>query len=380
MSKKIVILGGGIGGLATANLLRKSISKDNEIVIIDRKKNHIFNPSFLWLMTGLRTPDQIQKPLALLEKKGIRFLNEKITKIDFENHTVITSSGEERFDYLAIALGADTFPEKLSGFTEAAFNLYDLSGVEKIKKQIEQFNTGKIVILISSSPFKCPAAPYEAGLILSEYFKNSKNINIEIIAPEPLPMGVAGPEVGNMVVSMLKNKGINFLPQYQAVSIDFEKKKIFSQNEKVISYDLLIGIPPHGLPVALSNSPILGKSGWVKVNPKTMQTDIENIYALGDVTSIPLSLGKPLPKAGVFAHFQAEVAAHNIASKINGLSSIKEFDGIGYCFHELGDGTEGYDSGNFYTETKPIVNLKKPGKKWHWGKVLFEKWWLWKWF
>ncbi|MCK4777438.1 MAG: NAD(P)/FAD-dependent oxidoreductase, partial [Actinomycetia bacterium] len=103
-------------------------------------------------------------------------------------------------------------------------------------------------------------------------------------------------------------------------------------------------------------------------------------YALGDVTSIPLSVGKPLPKAGVFAHFQADIVAYNIAAKIKGESSKKEFDGKGYCFIELGDGRAGYASGNFYKEPKPEVNLKKPSRFWHWGKVLFEKWWLWRWF
>ncbi|KRT66328.1 MAG: FAD-dependent pyridine nucleotide-disulfide oxidoreductase [Candidatus Dadabacteria bacterium CSP1-2] len=381
MGKKIVILGGGTGGLVVANRLRKALTKDNDIVLIDKEKNHLFNPSLLWFMVGWRKEEKIQKPLSLLQRKGIRFINTLVQKIDFENRTVFTSQGDVSFDYLVIALGASTFPEEIPGFLEDAYNLYDLSGTKKIRKAIENFDRGRIVILITSTPFKCPAAPYEAALILSKYFTmRRRDAEIEVVTPEPLPMPVAGTEVGNMVVSLLQSRRIRFTPQHQVVKIDPAKKEIVFQDEKTLFYDLLIGVPPHGLPPVLKDSPILGKSGWVKVNPKTLETDFENIYALGDVTSIPLPVGKPLPKAGVFAHFQADVVAQHIEAKIKGLSSKKEFDGRGYCFIELGDGRAGYASGNFYAEPKPVVNVKEPSVLWHWGKVLFEKWWLWKWF
>ena len=382
MNKKIVILGGGTGGLVAANKLRKALNRDNEIILVDKEKNHLFYPSLLWLMVGWRNREKIQKPLSLLQRKGIRFLNAEVLKIDFKKKIVLTSGEDIAYDYLIIALGATTFPERLKGFSESAYNLYELNGAEKIKKAIENFNGKKIIILISSKPFKCPAAPHEAALLLYEYFKKKKkNVEIEVVTPNPLPMGVAGPEVGNMVVSMLQSRGISFTPQHQALKIDPKKKEIVFQNNKTISYDLLIGIPSHGIPKVLKDlRPVLDKSGWVKVNPKTLETDIENVYALGDVTKIILPFGKPLPKAGVFAHFQAEVVAHNIAAEINGISKKEEFNGKGYCFIELGDGRAGFASGNFYNEPEPIVNLKKPSRMWHWGKILFEKWWLWRWF
>ena len=380
MSKRIVVLGGGTGGLVVANKLQKAIGKNNEIILVDKEKNHLF-PSLLWLMVGWRNKGQIQKPLSLLQKKGIRFINALVQRIDFGKKVVSTSEGDVSFDYLVVALGASIFPEKFPGFLEAAYNLYDLDGAEKIRETIDNFGGGRIIVLISSKPFKCPAAPYEAALLLSAYFaKKERDVEIEVVTPELLPMGVAGPEVGNMVVSLLQSRGIRFTPQHQAVKIDPVKKEIAFQNEKTLSYDLLIGIPPHGLPPVLEGSPILAENGWVKINMRTLETDLENVYALGDVTTITLSAGKPLPKAGVFAHFQADVIAHNIAAKIKGVSPDKEFNGKGYCFIELGDGTAGYASGNFYAEPEPVVNMKNPSRIWHWGKVLFEKWWLWKWF
>ncbi len=381
MENRIVILGGGTGGLVVANKLRKELNQDNKIILVDKEKSHLFNPSLLWLMVNWRKKEQIQKPLSLLKKKGIKFINDSVQKIDFEDKTVFTSADDISYDYLVIALGASTFPKKIQGFSNDSYNLYDLNGIEKIREEIKNFNKGRLVILVTSIPFKCPAAPYEAALLLSAYFSQRQNdVDIEVITPEPLPMGVAGPKVGNMVVSLLQSRDIRFSPEHQMTEIDSAKKEIIFKDGNKASYDLLICVPPHGIPPVLKDSPVLGESGWVKVNPKTLDTELENVYALGDVTNIPLSVGKPLPKAGVFAHYQAEIIAHNMVTKINGGSGTKEFDGKGYCFIELGDGKAGYASGNFYMEPTPVVNMKKPSIFWHWGKVLFEKWWLWKWF
>ncbi len=183
-----------------------------------------------------------------------------------------------------------------------------------------------------------------------------------------------------MVVSLLQRRKIDFIPDHQMERIDPSRREIRIQDGEPLSYDLLIGVPPHGLPAVLGGSPVVGKSGWVKVNPKTLETDIEGVYALGDATAIPLPVGKPLPKAGVFAHYQAEVVAHNIAAEIRGLSSRKEFDGRGYCFIELGDGRAGYARGRFYEGPEPAVTLKRPSRFRHWTKVLFERWWMRKWF
>src|SRR3989304_5633812 len=226
MGKKIVILGGGTGGLVVANRLRKALTKDNDIVLIDKEKNHLFNPSLLWFMVGWRKEEKIQKPLSLLQRKGIKFINTLVQKIDFENRTVFTSQGDVSFDYLVIALGASTFPEEIPGFLEDAYNLYDLSGAKKIRKAVENFDKGRIVILISSTPFKCPAAPYEAALILSAYFTmRRRDVEIEVVTPEPLPMPVAGPEGGHMGVSCRQSGRCRSGPENEVDKIDPAKKE-----------------------------------------------------------------------------------------------------------------------------------------------------------
>ena len=122
------------------------------------------------------------------------------------------------------------------------------------------------------------------------------------------------------------------------------------------------------------------------VDANTLTTRFEGVYALGDVTTIPLpgrfNPEKPLvlPKAGVFAHKQAEVLAHNLVVEITGKGKPQSFDGFGGCFIELGDGRAGYGEGNFYDTEAPAVTLRPPARRWHWTKELIEKYWLWRWF
>ncbi|MEK6873949.1 MAG: FAD/NAD(P)-binding oxidoreductase, partial [Nanoarchaeota archaeon] len=163
--KQILILGGGMGGLVAANELRKKLGKKHKIILIDKKDKHIYAPSFLWLMLGNRKAEKIQKSLRFLERKGIDFVNEEILKIIPESKIVKTTKNEFNYDYLIISLGAELAPEKVKGLSDGGYNLYELSEVEKLRDNLKKFTEGSIVIVISSLPFKCPAAPYETALL-----------------------------------------------------------------------------------------------------------------------------------------------------------------------------------------------------------------------
>ena len=111
-----------------------------------------------------------------------------------------------------------------------------------------------------------------------------------------------------------------------------------------------------------------------------MATRFPGVYAVGDVALIPLAMGKPLPRAGVFAHGQADVVARNIAHVVSGQAPSARYDGHGSCFIETGAGRAGYGAGNFYAEPLPTVTVRAPGRLWHAGKVLLERQIMWQWF
>ncbi|MBI3596745.1 MAG: NAD(P)/FAD-dependent oxidoreductase [Nitrospirae bacterium] len=382
-SKTILILGGGIGGHVAANVLRKQIARDHRVILVDRKREYVFSPSLLWLMVGQRRLEQIYRPLDLLSQKGIEVIQAEVTKIALATRTVVAGDRNLAGDYLIISLGAELAPETVPGLREGAHIFYEPSGAEKLWEAVREFSGGRVVLLIAATPFKCPAAPYEAAMLLSDYFRKRgirEEVDLSIYTPEPLPMPVAGPAVGNAVKGMVEAKGIGFHSQMKIASVDAALKELVFENGRRVGYDLLIAIPPHRAPQVVRNSGLLAESGWIPVDAHTLKTRYEGIYAIGDITTIMLPVGKPLPKAGVFAHYEAEAVAKNIAAELEGNKPTHVFNGQGYCFLEMGGSRAGFAGGNFYAAPEPRIKLRRPGYHWHWGKILFEKWWLRHWF
>ncbi|MBN4081715.1 NAD(P)/FAD-dependent oxidoreductase [bacterium AH-315-C07] len=378
--KTILILGGGVGGVVTANELRKKISKEHKIIVFDKEPKHVFAPSLLWLMTGLRKPEKISRELNRLQRKGIEFVNGEIENVNPAEKSVTVNGKNYKGDYLVISLGAELLDD--FGLDGRGHNFYTLDGALGLQSALSSFQGGKVVLVVLSVPFKCPAAPYEAALLLAHHFKKKKirdMVKIELYSPEPGPMGVAGEKLSTSVRQMVESKGITYFPKHQFSNLNGNTLE-FANGVKT-DFDLLAYVPIHQCPKVISNTDLVGESGWVKIKDReTMATDFWGVFAIGDITGIPLAIGKPLPKAGVFAHYQAEVVANNIAVAVNGKGKFKYFTGYGECFIELGGGKAGLAKGNFYAEPLPKIKMYKPGIHWHAGKVLFEKDFLRRWF
>ena len=374
--KTVLILGGGIGGQTAANALAARLGGRHRVVLVEKDADFAFSPSFLWLLTGERTPEQIQRPTAKMLRPGVELVRAEATAIRSAEKTVETTAGAIKFDSLVISLGAELAPEKVPGFQEGALNLYTLEGSKKIADRLRSSTAERVAVLICSSPFKCPAAPYEAAFLVRDFLnKRGKTAEVSVYTPESYPMPTAGPKVGEALKALLESKGIAFHPGRKVVKIDAQAKTIFFDDGKTAAFDLLIGVPPHQAPRVVRDSGLANEAGWIPVERETLATKRDGVSAIGDVAFIALAGGKALPKAGVFAHMQAEIVAENIAEILDGREALKRFDGKGWCAIELGDGVAAFGNGDFFGES-PQMRLYPPSRTWHWGKVLFEKWWL----
>src|SRR3990170_286470 len=378
----VVILGGGTGGLVAANhLVRK---KDgHRIVLVERDAVYRFAPSFLWVMSGARRPEQVTVDLRRLTRRGVELTQAEVRAIDVGARRVETSAGSIPYDRLVVALGAELAPDALPGFTEAAHSPYTLEGAVSAGRALEQFEGGRVVVLVSRLPYKCPAAPYETAL-LAEALLRKRGIRgdstVDVYTPEPFPMPTAGPVMGEALRGILEQREIGFHPEQSVERIEAGARELVLAGGERVGYDLLLGVPPHRAPAPVRDSGLAAENGFIPVDRATLATNTGGVFAIGDVTTIPLAGGKFLPKAGVFAHGQAKVVAQRIAAELAGRAPSDAFEGKGACFVEMGDGIAAYATGDFYAEDAPQVTLRRPGRRWHLAKVAFEKYWLRRWF
>jgi sulfide:quinone oxidoreductase len=302
MAHTIIVLGAGIGGVVAANELRKRSEKADRIILVDRNPIHLFAPSLLWLAVGSRTANQIQRPVGALLRRGIEFVQGNVDSIDPTNRVATVDGRRLAADAMVIALGAELAPDAIPGLAEAGHNFYTLDGAQSLRDAFKAFKGGRIVVMTAGALYKCPAAPYEAAMLIEAALRKRgvrEKTTIEMHAAEPAPMGVAGPAVSNAIKAMLHNKRITYSSNQQVESVDPVARAVTFADGSSTAYDLLAYVPPHRPPSVVARSGLAGETGWIPVNRSTLETTFKGIYAIGDIVTIPLSMGKPLPKAGV---------------------------------------------------------------------------------
>ena len=381
--RTVLVLGGGVGGVVAASVLRRELAPEDRVVLVERSAKHTFWPSLLWLMSGSRKAEQVQRDLEPLARRGIEVRHGEIREIDPERRRVVVDGEALTGDALVVSLGAELVPDRVPGLPEAGGNFYTLDGARQVFDQVENLHSGKVAVVVADVPFKCPAAPYEAAMLLDGLLRRRRvrdRVALTVYAAEPAPMGVAGPDVSRGVVAFVRQRGIEYRPSTKLVRVDAAGKRLHFDTGDEAEFDVLAAVPPHAAPEVVRNSPLAGPSGWIPIDPAACETRFENVFAIGDVTTVPLKLGKPLPKAGVFANRQAEAVAHTVAARLRGRDGGQTFDGHGECFIELGGGVAGFARGNFYADPAPQIHMYRAGRHWHAAKVGFERNWWRTWF
>lgn len=376
---QVVVLGGGIGGQVAATRLKQKLGANARVVLIERSPTFTFAPSLLWLMVGDRKPQTITRDYSGLSRRGIEVVHDSVTGVDTGTTEVRTDSATINYDYLVVALGASLDPGRIPGLAEHSYHPYDLASAERLRDALATFQGGRISVAIASLPYKCPAAPYETAMLIDGYLRKRglrEASEIKLFTPEPLPLPVAGPQAGYSVAAELAARDIAFHPKVNLQGVEPGELRF---DTGAHPHDLAVVIPPHRPPALLAGSGLAGANGWIAVDRATLRTRASNVYAIGDSTVIPLENGLMLPKAGVFAHGQAEIVAENISRRIRGDLREEGFDGHGMCFLETGGAKSGLAQGNFYASPVPRVQLRRPGRTWHAAKIAFEQYWLRRW-
>ncbi len=339
--KRILILGGGAGGVVVASRLSRMLKGKTNITIVDKSRYHEFRPSYLWVAMGIRGPDEVRRELALLERKGINFLNGTVKSIDAANRRVgVEVDGNTRvleYDYLVVSLGAELRPEMLKGM-EYAHHTWELDDALRLKDALARFKGGKIVVGVASMPYRCPPAPFELALML-RYLSEQRGVDdkteISIFHPAwSVPMEPFGPFMQKAFRNFLEEYKIRFHGNWRMDHIDGERKRVISKDMDALDYDLAVVIPPHMPSRAVAESEIADKAtGYMSVSRKNLRNArYDDVFGLGDIIAPTLGIGM----AGVFAHFEGDYIATQIADELSGTYMAMSYNRSGICVMDIG--------------------------------------------
>ncbi len=367
---RVLILGGGFGGIATAVALRAHLDPGDEVVLVERRTTFVMGLRKNWAVLEPNALAQGERPLALLGDRGIRVVTGTIGAIRPAELAAEVDASRWDADALVIALGAERDPDRVPGFRERAIDVYDLTKGDRARAAIDAFTGGRLVIGIFGAPYPCPPAPFELAMLIDEQFR-ARGIDgaVEVFSPLPLSLPILGPAGCGSFESHLEGAGIGFLRNHVATVVD-DGAVFFGEIRR--PFDLLLGVPPHRVPQVVATSGLTGGGPWIKVDPRTLETSQPGVYAIGDVTALPLANGQMLPKAGAFAQAQGEVVAARIASTFHGGQPTATFAGDGACFLETGGGMAAMVTGGFLADP-PAVRLTDPSPAHFAAKRAFER-------
>jgi sulfide:quinone oxidoreductase len=372
---RILILGGGVGGTLTANLLARQLSRglragDVTITVVDTTGVHTYQPGFMDIALGGQRAEHLQRPERGLLPRLVKLVVGQVEHIDESSQTVRLADGRWLgYDYLVLATGSRIVPEEIEHFGQAAHHFYSAEAALALRGALDSFSGGHIVIGAAGMPYKCPPAPLEAAfLIEAELRERGIRDQSEVHLCSPIDRAFSIEAVSDMATPILEQRGIELHTCFDLGSIDPEHRVLRSLEGVELPYDLLILVPPHkGQQFLIDSGLAPAPGGWLPTDRATLQVgDRRNVYALGDATDLPWS------KTGSTAHFEAPVVTERIAAAVLGRhvdTRQGEYMGEVMCFFEVGDGKGTMFQFDYAHPPKP----PEPNQLWHLGKVAFDK-------
>lgn len=382
--KQLLILGAGTGGTMMANQLRKKLDLSEwKITVVDQCPKHYYQPGFLFLPFGFYSERDVVRLKRQFIPRAVEYVEAEIDQIDPLKNKVVLKSGQHlAYDILIIATGVKTAPGQTDGMLNGdwrnrVFDFYTFEGAASLRRALENWRGGRLVVHISEMPIKCPVAPLEFTF-LADWWLTQRGLRdkTELVFVTPLSGAFTKPIASQVLGHLLDEKRIKVVPDFAIASVDNEKHRIVSWDQKEAPYDLLVTVPVNMGDAVIERSGLGDESNFVPTDRQSLQAKArENIFVIGDATDLPAS------KAGSVAHFESAVLAKNILRYIRGEPLEADFDGHANCFIESGHGKAFLLDFNYDVQPVPGAyplpglgpfSLLQESRVNHWGKLAFR--------
>jgi sulfide:quinone oxidoreductase len=367
---KVVILGGGFGGVVAAERLAQQLGDEHHITLVSRNKNFVFYPALVRLAFGKCETSDVSFDLrqAMLRRR-VNFIEAEVAHIDPFDKKVTIAHGEIEgklpYDFLVFALGRRLATERIIGFFEHAHHLLNIDKAIKFGKAISDFHEGHAVIGQCEGA-RLPVPVYETAFALSRRLEERgerERVRITVVSPDGRSSDIMG-QAGVALDRALAAHQIEVLHDFPIERVN--ANSALTSDGDALKFDLLMLVPPFRGSSAAAYLKGSDREGYIAVDWTMRVSGYEGIYAVGDCVNFDG------PKMGHMAVRQGEVAAANLAAELAGGEPVSHYS------HEMklvidDSGDDGiYLHKDLWSDEPETV---RQSRFWSWAKHVQQRYW-----
>ncbi|BBO56589.1 MULTISPECIES: NAD(P)/FAD-dependent oxidoreductase [Cobetia] len=339
---KVVIIGGGAGGIAVAaSLLKRQPGMD--IAIVEPAEQHSYQPGWTMVGGGIFTPEFTRKPMHSVMPKGVHWYRDTATGIDAEAHEVTLGNCHRlRYERLVIAIGLELDWSAIEGLEETlgmngvtSNYRYDLAPYTW--QLVQSLKGGKALFTQPPMPIKCAGAPQKAMYLACDHWQRENVLSqLEVSFHNAGGVMFGVPAYVPALEEAVAGYGIDVRFHQRLVGVDgetqtarFEVPAAEEGGEPQIveqSFDMLHVVPPQKAPALIAQSGLANGAGWLDLDPETLQhMSHPDIFGLGDVS------GTSNAKTAAAVRKQSPVVVENLLATLTGGALTAGYRGYGSC-------------------------------------------------
>ena len=336
---RIVVIGGGTGGMATVSALNQLPGRDKlDITLLEPAEYHYYQPQWTMVGAGLFPREVTRRPMAELVPGGINWINQGCAEFVPQDNHVLTQEGKRvDYDYLIVAAGIKLDWHKIEGLTgnlgqHGICSNYSYDSVASTWENIRTLKQGVAMFTFPPPPIKCAGAPQKIMYLAEDHFRRSGVRDQITVSYRCATDGIfAVKKYAAALNEICAKRGIDTQFAWKLKAVDapareatFEHTK--SGESRTEKYAMLHITPPMSAPAVVSASPLANDAGYVDVDKGTLQhLRYANVFSLGDASSLPTS------KTAAAIRAQLPVLILNLVATMGGRALGEKYDGYTSC-------------------------------------------------
>ncbi|KAM9807983.1 sulfide:quinone oxidoreductase, mitochondrial-like [Neosynchiropus ocellatus] len=335
---KMLVLGGGSGGIAMSARMKRMLGAEN-VAVVEPSEMHYYQPIWTLVGAGAKSVKSSGRPTESVMPSGVKLVKSKVQEINPEKNTVRTDDGTEiSYEYLIVALGLQLHFEKIKGLPEGfehpkIGSNYSVQTVEKTWKALQDFKEGNALFTFPNTPIKCPGAPQKIMYLSDAYLrKTGKRSKASIKYFSSLPVIFSVKKYADSLWEIVKKRDLEVNLRHDLIEVRVDKQEAVFTNldkpgeTKVVEYEMLHVTPPMGPNSAVKSSLLADEVGWLDVDKETLQhKKYPNVFGIGDCTNLPT------PKTAAAVAAQSAVLQRTIKQVLKKEKPDQKYDGYTSC-------------------------------------------------